>query len=382
MATRLSESSSPKTHRASMNEVAARAGVSHQTVSRVINNSPNVSRATRERVEKVIRELNYRPSNSARALVTRHTKTIGFIAGGVSYYGPISTMGAIEAVAREHGFYLSVAILDENEYTSQSFEEVADSFLDQGVEAFIILAPTSQMVEAAVGANINQPRIILTSTHSDRGSEVVAPEESSAESKNAASVRLIGIDQEAAARSVIDYLAGLGHKDCTFFSGPKDWGDATMRLKAWEKCSAEYGWSSQTVQMESWDATEAYAKALALFAAMPCEELPTAIVTSNDLQAFGINKALHSLGVKVPEEISIVGFDDMPGADFHIPSLTTVRPDFDALGRAAMRELLEMLGIGKTTDNVRKNVEGDEEGFANTIPAQLVIRESSSAPRA
>lgn len=375
-----------------MNEVAQKAGVSHQTVSRVINNSPNVSQTTRERVERVIRELNYRPSNSARALVTRHTKTIGFIAGGVSYYGPISTMGAIESVAREHGFYLSVAILDEREYTKQTFEEVAESFLDQGVEAFIFLAPTAAMVEAAVSATINQPRVILTSTFEEQASEgaqvqagtgasagvVASADTGVAEaSRRGGDARFVGIDQVAAARKVMEYLADLGHRDYVFFSGPKEWGDAAMRLTAWQRYSVERGWKTRTLAMETWDAGEAYEKAKILVAGTPRGQLPTVIVTSNDLQAFGVNKALHEAGVRVPQEVSVVGFDDMPGADFHVPSLTTVRPDFDALGRSAMRELLGMLGVGDGGVPSAALPESTAVG----ISSELIVRESSAAPR-
>jgi DNA-binding LacI/PurR family transcriptional regulator len=361
-----------------MNEVAERAGVSHQTVSRVINNSPNVSSATRERVEEVIRELNYRPSNSARALVTRHTKTIGFIAGGVNYYGPISTMGAIESVARDHGFYLSVAILDEREYTRQSFEEVADSFLDQGVEAFIFLAPTLPMVEAAVSANIAQPRIVLTSTQqsdfeggSSGGSPVRSPHPG---------IKFIGIDQVAAARSVVEHLAKLGHRRCVFFSGPQEWGDAAMRLAAWRRYSEERRWDAQTVRMSTWDASESYEKARKLFAGIPRDQLPTAIVTSNDLQAFGVCKALSELGISVPRDVSVVGFDDMPGSDYYTPALTTVRPDFDALGRTAMQELLGYMGGSEYSEYLGNGSDGAGQ-VAAPFASRLIVRESSAAPR-
>jgi DNA-binding LacI/PurR family transcriptional regulator len=101
-------------------------------------------------------------------------------------------------------------------------------------------------------------------------------------------------------------------------------------------------------------------------------------VTSNDLQAFGVCKALYELGIHVPQDVSVVGFDDMPGSDFHIPALTTVRPDFEALGRSAMQELLGMLGIPSDEGTVptREAAEG-----TILIPAELVVRETSAAPR-
>lgn len=151
-----------------------------------------------------------------------------------------------------------------------------------------------------------------------------------------------------------------------------------MRLQAWRECSAQRGWEISTVRMSSWDAADAYSSARELFAGMAKEKLPTAIVTSNDLQAFGVCKALYELGIHVPQDVSVVGFDDMPGSDFHIPALTTVRPDFEALGRSAMQELLGMLGIPSDGGTVptREAAEGNI-----LIPAELVVRETSAAPR-
>jgi DNA-binding LacI/PurR family transcriptional regulator len=240
------------------------------------------------------------------------------------------------------------------------------------------------MVEAALSANIAQPRVILTSAahpalEHDR------------------QIRLIGIDQVSAARNVIDYLSDLGHRECLFFSGPQDWGDAARRLEAWQERSRQLGWMSKTVHMKSWDASEAYEKAVAMLGNMKPDDLPTAVVTSNDLQAFGVCKALHEAGVRVPEQVSVVGFDDVPGSDFHTPSLTTVRPDFDALGRTAMQELLGMLGIDDSErdgdsvsggDSVRAGVLGGEgaglereAASDGLVSASLIVRESSAAPR-
>lgn len=348
------ESTSAQAHRASITQVAREAGVSHQTVSRVINHSPNVSAATRDRVQAVIQRLNYRPSASARALVTQHTKTIGFIAGGVEYYGPTSTMTAIESVAREHGFYLSVAILDEHEYTRASFEDVANSFLDQGVEAFIFLAPTQNMVDAAVEAAIDRPRIVLTS----------APLETADDS-----LRFLGIDQEAAAHDVARYLESLGHRRVVFFSGPHDWPDAHVRMTAWIHASRSLGWDSRVISLKTWDAQEAFDRTLSEFAGRAARDLPTAIVTSNDLQAIGVCKALAELDIAVPQQVSVTGFDDMPGSGFLTPSLTTVRPDFTALGQRAMEELLDLMGVQPAPHHPAR------------VSAELVIRGSTAEPR-
>ena len=151
--------------RPSMFEVAKLAGVSHQTVSRVINHSPDVSDATRERVQKAIDELGYRPSNSARALASRRSRTIGLIAGGQRFYGPISAISAIESMARSHGLFMSVSMVHEALCTQGDFDDLCRTFDEQNVDAFIFLTPTDVMFSAACRAQISQPRVIVTSTH-------------------------------------------------------------------------------------------------------------------------------------------------------------------------------------------------------------------------
>ena len=132
-----------------MFEVAKLAGVSHQTVSRVINDSPDVSDATRTKVQDAIKALDYRPSNSARALASHRSRTIGLIAGGMKFYGPISAISAIEMMARKHGLFMSVMMVHEALCTRAEFENLCGTFNEQNVDAFIMLTPTDVMFEAA-----------------------------------------------------------------------------------------------------------------------------------------------------------------------------------------------------------------------------------------
>lgn len=151
--------------RPSMFEVAKMAGVSHQTVSRVINHSPDVSDATREKVQKAIDALGYRPSNSARALASHRSRTIGLVAGGQRFYGPISAISSIEAMARQHGLFMSVSMVHEALCSQAEFDELCSTFDEMNVDAFIFLTPTDVMFSAACRAQITQPRVIVTSTH-------------------------------------------------------------------------------------------------------------------------------------------------------------------------------------------------------------------------
>ena len=152
-----------------MFEVAKLAGVSHQTVSRVINHSPDVSDATREKVQKAIDQLGYRPSNSARALASHRSRTIGLIAGGQHFYGPISTISAIETMARQHGLFVTVSMVHEALCSQEEFDDLCRTFDEMNVDAFIFLTPTDVMFSAACRTRIAQPRVIVTSTHGGIG---------------------------------------------------------------------------------------------------------------------------------------------------------------------------------------------------------------------
>ena len=222
--------------RPSMFEVAKLAGVSHQTVSRVINHSPDVSDATREKVQKAIDQLGYRPSNSARALASHRSRTIGLIAGGQHFYGPISTISAIETMARQHGLFVTVSMVHEALCSQEEFDDLCRTFDEMNVDAFIFLTPTDVMFSAACRTRIAPPRVIVTSTH--------------------AGIR----DQWSAMADVMHLVVEYGHRSVLYFAGPKEWRDAATRLLAWNKLCAANAVNSVTVQCETWESSEAYGK--------------------------------------------------------------------------------------------------------------------------
>lgn len=355
--------------RPSMFEVAKLAGVSHQTVSRVINHSPDVSDATRERVQKAIDELGYRPSNSARALASRRSRTIGLIAGGQRFYGPISAISAIESMARSHGLFMSVSMVHEALCTQGDFDDLCRTFDEQNVDAFIFLTPTDVMFSAACRAQISQPRVIVTSAH---GGVSVQDGLRLMTSTDRRHVSVVGVDQWGAMADVMRMVSEYGHRSVLYFAGPKEWRDAATRLLAWNKLCGANAISSVTVQCESWDATEAYGKMNHVLdnIGRTGGELPTCVVCANDSQSVGVARALHEHGVRIPQDVSVVGFDDMPAMDNMFPPLTTIHPDFERLGTAAMREALYLLG------------EGDENSFSisqhgvGLIPAKVMNRSS------
>lgn len=362
--------------RPSIFEVAELAGVSHQTVSRVINHSPNVSDRTRAKVLRAIDELGYRPSNPARALASRRSRTIGLVAGGQRFYGPVSALSSIEAVARRHDMFVSVAMVHEALCTQREFDGLCAMFEQQGVDGFIFLTPTDAMFRAACRAKVTQPRAIITSTHGTMGVQeglrLLLPEQRRR-------VSLVGVDQWGGMASVMRLVKKYGHRNVLFFAGPAGWRDATTRLLAWNKLCAQHAVGSVTVQCGEWESGEAYQRMNHILDNIGSNggRPPTCVVCSNDAMAVGVIRALLEHGVRVPHDVSVTGFDDMPGMDNLFPPLTTVRQDFDDLGTMAMKEVLYLMG------------EADEPGYAisrhgvGLAPAHLVARQSLrvAAPR-
>ncbi|MCI2157074.1 LacI family DNA-binding transcriptional regulator [Bifidobacterium crudilactis] len=348
-------------------EVAKRAGVSHQTVSRVINHSPDVAAATRRKVQEAIRKLGYRPSSSARALASHRSRTIGLIAGNGRDPASITMLSAIEATARARGFFLSVTFIDEAGATRRDFDEACECLISQNVEACIILASTELLLEYACAVNISPPRVVVTATHG-----IGAAGKSALRRLSARNAAVVGIDQWSAIHEVAVAVHGMGHRSAWYLAGPSQWRDAATRLLAWERCSAEYSIDSRTIRAQTWSPMEAYARINHYLEAYGERggNLPTVIVTGNDNQAIGVARALHEHSIRIPKDVSLVGFDDIPAADSLYPPLCTVRPHLTQLGRAAVQEALALLGV-----IIRPPAPRSHHGV-DLIPATFVQRNS------
>lgn len=326
----------PREKHVSITQVAKRAGVSYQTVSRVINRSPNVSPQTRQKVQKAIEELDYHPLNFARALVTRRSHLIGFAAGGVSYYGPISTIGALETRARDHGLAVMVSVFDERHRGRTQFASICSSFAEQGVDAFVYLVPTNDLLEAALDVKTSRPAVFLTSA------STAAVE--AAQQADPSARRFVGIDQQRGEEQILDVLARSGRTRILILTGPQQWADASSRLSACVQGAQKRGVHYEVCDVNSWQSQAAEEAVMDVFSSSSQADRPNAVIAANDLQALGAIRALKRCGLSVPDDVSVTGFDDMPGANASLPSLTTIRPDFQALGSLAMLQVLQMFG--------------------------------------
>ncbi len=304
-----------------MYDVARLAGVSHQTVSRVINSHPNVREETRQRVQDAILALGYRRNVAARALVTRRSNTIGVITSVSPLWGPSSTLIGVERAARDAEFYLSVAALHSIE--PAGIKEVLGDLFDQGVEGIVVIAPEAAVEHVSQRFVSHLPVVMIA-----------------AGAEPAEGVRITSIDQEFGARLATRHLLELGHTTIGHIAGPSAWFDAIERVRGWRSELADHGIAPGPLVAGDWTAASGHRAARQL---LRRKKVPSAVFVANDLMAVGVLRAVHDAGLRVPQDISIVGFDDMPGAGHFIPGLTTVRQDLDRLGQQCIAMLLAEL---------------------------------------
>lgn len=326
-----------------MTDVARLAGVSHQTVSRVLNGHPNVREQTRLRVQAAIAELGYRPNKAARALVTGRSQLIGVIAQNSSLYGPASLLAAFELAAAEAGFTVSlrrVKVLDR-----ESIADAVEHHRDQRVAGIVAIAPTASANEALADVPAGVPLVTVDGD----------PRRATA---------LVTVDQAAGAYEATKHLLEAGHGTVWHVSGPADWFDAMGRVRGWQQALEDAGAEVPPLVSADWSASAGY-RTGQMLARMP--EV-TAVFAANDHLALGILRAMSERGRRVPHEVSLVGFDDVPEAAYFIPPLTTVRPDFDAVARETLNLLLAQVSDGEVGASQR------------TIEPTLVKRNSVQPP--
>ena len=323
-------------------DVARLAGVSHQTVSRVLNGLPNVRPATKERVEQAILQLRYSPSPAARALVTRRTRTIGLITPGVTDYGPVSIATHFTVAARAERY--SVDTVNTPDADQVTVRASVEALLRQRVDAIVLIVADISVLELVRGLDLGIPIVASAST----------PRRSP---------RLVSIDQYRGARTAVRHLAELGHERILHIAGPQRASDSAERIRGYRDELAARRLDVLDPIYGDWTAAGGHRLGTSLDI-----EPGTAIFASNDLTALGLFSALREKGLRVPDDVSIVGFDDIPEAGYLYPPLTTVRQDFAALGQMMMHKVLLELedpGQGGTSDT--------------PLPTQLVVRDSTRA---
>ena len=333
----------PRKRRPVMSDVARLAGVSHQTVSRVINDSRHVRAETRERVEIAMRQLNYRPNSVARALVTGRSKTLGVVSFDTTLYGPASTLYGIERAAHDAGYFITIASLERLDRASVL--EAIERLRMQGVDGILVIAPQEGGARALLQAPAGVPLVAL-----EAGPHDVVP--------------LASVDQFAGAWLATDHLLQLGHRTVWHLSGPTGWPEAADRVRGWRDALQAGGATLPPALEGDWSARSGHELALQLVD----DPNVTAIFVANDQMALGALRALHESGRRIPQDVSVVGFDDIPEAPYFTPPLTTVRQDFNEMGRRGLRLLLDAIAM---PDGPPTHLE---------VAPELVVRASSGPP--
>lgn len=324
-----------------MADVAARAGVSHQTVSRVLNGSALVKADTRQRVLAAVEDLGYRRNRAARALVTRRSGIIGVVVSDLSFFGPSRTVVGIEVAARAAGYNTFLASLPD--VSPSAVAEALEHVASAGAEAVVLIAQHDPGLDLGPGSGLAMPVVVL-------------------DGEPGRSALSVGVDQLAGAVLATEHLLGLGHRWVAHVRGPSSWFQAQQRHHGWRLTLERAGLDAPEPLMGDWSAASGYSCGQQLAR----DERVTAVFAGNDQMAIGLLRALAEGGRRVPEEVSVVGFDDIPEAGFLRPPLTTVRQDFEALGREALQMVVASL-------------EGDQVG-PRLVPPAFVARASTARP--
>jgi len=341
--------------RATIRDVATAAGVSHQTVSRVINNRPDVADETRRRVWEVINELNYQPSAIARSLIRQRSFTLGVVTAGLKYVGPSRTLSGITAQAEEMGYTLVLKELPR--FDTNDIQPLLNSLLGRRVDGIIWAVPeigTNRAWLESQPPALAAPLMFLTMG--------TRPALSS-----------VSIDNYQGGCLATEHLLGQGYQRIGHISGPLDWWEARQRMAGWQdtlrragKAVADHHWASG-----NWSAASGETAIGLLLDAYPKMD---ALFVANDQMALGVLQSACRRGLRIPYDLAAVGFDGIPEAGYYWPPLTTVYQDLRELGCTAVRELSRAIEAVHQEDAPVGPV-------ALSLQPELIVRESSAARR-
>jgi len=326
-------------------DVARLAGVSQKTVSRVFNDEPSVTEDTRNRVLAAARQLGYRPNGAARTLLTGRTNRIGVVSLGTALFGPSSLLVALERAARATRYSLSIANTFEDD--AAGIAAAVDSLLAQGIDAIILSEPID---DAGEPLQADVPVLVLGTAPAVRAPTVL-------------SVRTA--EGGDAAATATRYLLGLGHATVHHIAGPRRWWAARERRQNWKETLVAARAEVPEPREGDWSPASGYE----IGRRLARERDVTAIFAANDDMAIGAIHALREAGKRVPRDVSVVGFDDIPVAAHVFPPLTTISSDNVELASAGLAYLVGYLSdLGSPPPPPPPHLH------------RLVIRHSAAAP--
>jgi DNA-binding LacI/PurR family transcriptional regulator len=332
--------------RPGLHDVAKLAGVSHTTVSRVLNNRQYVSPKTKTRVESAMEELGYRPNLHARSLVTQSSSTIGvLIISDSNLVGSLRILSEISIEATKANLFTSITSFDRS--AGEQLKDAVFRLLDQGIAGLVVISARKDGLDEVVEMARGLPLVFCKAGPDRYG-------------------YCIKLDNETAAYLATQQLLGLGHKKIAHFSGPLGLIDADDRRVGFERAMAEVGLPATMIYEGDWSADSGYQIAKNLLASG--QEF-TAVFSGNDKMALGLIHALNQRGLDVPGDVSIIGFDDLEESKHFRPALTTVRQDFTEFGSLAITML-------------HAQMKGEREPKFEPLIPELVLRNSCTRLKA
>lgn len=330
-----------KSKSATLEDVARHAGVSYQTVSRVLNKSANVSEATRHKVEKSIELLRYVPNRLAQQLVRKQTQTVGLVTISLALHAPSQVAAAVKRYANVEGYQVLISMIDES--VNHSVQDSINELKSQLVSKVIINVPLE--AEQAQKIATDNDDIVCLFLDVDPYSSVFNVSFNPADGTHAS----------------VKYLYELGHREIALLAGPASSVSAQLRLKSWIETLKGYGLEPASMIRGNWDAQSGYAGALQMLRETPQF---SAVLVANDQMALGVLSAFHQHQISIPGEKSVIGYDDTYESSFFYPALTTVSLDLDLQGKEAVRRILD-----SGEDNAVR--------MSSILPARLVVRQST-----
>lgn len=338
----------PRQDRVTIREIARMCGVSMQTVSRVINNRPDVAPATRQAVETAIASVGFRPSAVARSLVQRRSQTLGVIVTGLEYFGVAETLNGITEASQTSDFALLLKELATDDV--EGFIPAIDFLIGHRVEGLIIFAPPGAGSVASIQARFPTTRPPIALLKSEPSTEFST----------------ISIDDRGGARMATRHLLALGRRRIGHIAGPQTWHEARERVDGWRSALAEAGVEAGPVAYGDWSSASGEAAFLELLeTGSPLD----AVFVANDQMALGLLHVAYSRGMAIPDELAVVGFDGLlEGAQF-TPSLTTIVQPLRELGRLAVKEVVAHIDADADVAGVRNH----------TLATELLVRDSAPA---
>jgi DNA-binding LacI/PurR family transcriptional regulator len=341
----------PKNMRSTIKEVASVAGVSTQTVSRVINERPDVSPETRRKVQEVIKALSYQPSALARSLISQRSFTLGVVTAGLRHMGPSRTLSGITAAAEEAGY--SILLKELPSYESEDIAPIFQAFLSRHVDG--IIWAVSEVGENRKWLNnppadVEVPLVFITMEPRDN-------------------LSVVTIDNYLGGRMAMTHLIEQGYRKIGHISGPLEWWEARQRMAAWRDVLTEAGLEARDAHCVegNWSSASGALAIEKLFDQYPDMD---AVFVGNDQMALSVMQFFAERNIRIPNNIGVVGFDNIAESAFFSPALTTVQQDQHKVAQLAVAEVIKIIESGwQELDPVKPKL--------IILPPTLIVRQSS-----